>query len=1032
MIKSFPKVDFVVMSIVSSRAQSGKFVYELPGNVSAVYEAYLDDYDWGHKPKHGRRTGLNTEEYRALRSVVMNEKVDWDTIFEMFQKGNFSIDDLLMGADFLNIVKEYYSLKFPHIVFSDFLWTMRSIYLPLFLILKTELPRADIYHCVATGYAGVLGSMASYFYRSGLLISEHGIYTREREEELLKAEWVAGIYKNIWIDQFKKMSRLAYERADVVTSLYSHARELQIGLGCPEGKLRVTPNGIDVERLADLPGKKEEDKGYINIGAVLRVTPIKDVKSMIRAFAFAKEENASLKLWIMGPCDEDKEYAQECFDLVEALQVKDVIFTGRIDVKEYLGRMDFTILTSISEGQPLTILESYAAHKPVIATDVGNCRELIYGDGDGCGTAGILTHIMNVAELSAAMLELARSGQTRTAMGECGYQRVMKGYQLRQMKQSYEEIYEQIGWIYGKLWPAEALNAGEVQAERKYREIPVAASLGYRAQAEDGYDIDVEFGPDTGSGYDIEVDFEAEEGSGSIGAKTIPDGAGRRAGMEDGVGADDRAHEADNAAELEIAAGLGGAAGRAADTEAGGVQTAGGQPESNVMRTGGGQPENGVLRAGGGQPENGVLRAGGGQPEDGVLRAGGGQPENGVLRAVGGQPENGVLRAGDIQSGNSIVQIGNAGLENSALQIENTRLENDLLSAGSVLADAAQAESSAMRAGAGQPDSEQAGSSVLETGSIRPDSSIVGSRDSRTESSAAEAAEAQLESSAAEAAEAQSESGAAEAAEVQSESSLAEAAEAQSESTTAEIGEFRTENEAEDNDMNILDRNVLSKDSGIPEDIPADRSTVFNDGRGNGIVIDYENLLSLRHGNRGGRNNTGGSGLGASGVSGYSLSPGSTPGVGSGLGTGVSGAAQGNLPGMGAGSAFGAVPGLGNVNAAGIGNAAGMGVLAGAGGGNTLNNVINNAVNNALSHAINDAVNNAVNNALNNVDSTLNAVINAAVNNALNHAINNAVNRAVGSALDQALGNALNNALGTLGAGAVPDTAPDERVHAEL
>ena len=454
LLRSFPKVEFVVLSIIANRSQSGKFVYELPNNVSAIYEAYLDDFDWGSKPKRGKRTKLKEKEYRALRSVIMDKDVDWDTIFEMFYKGDFSIDDLLMGADFLNIVKECYQARYPQIPFSDFLWTMRSIYLPLFLILKTELPKADIYHCVATGYAGVLGSMASHIYRSRLLISEHGIYTREREEELLKATWVASMYKNIWIDQFRKMSRLAYERADIVTSLYNRAKELQIGLGCLEEKTRVTPNGIDVTRLADLPGKKAEDTGYINIGAVLRVTPIKDVKTMIRAFAFAKEENSSLKLWIMGPCDEDEEYAQECFDLVEALQVKDVVFTGRIDVREYLGRMDYTILTSISEGQPLTVLESYAAHKPVIATDVGNCRELIYGDGDDCGTAGILTHIMNIAELSTAMLDLARSSQLRATMGECGYQRVMKSYQIGQMIQTYEEIYEEIGETFGKIMPA--------------------------------------------------------------------------------------------------------------------------------------------------------------------------------------------------------------------------------------------------------------------------------------------------------------------------------------------------------------------------------------------------------------------------------------------------------------------------------------------------------------------------------------------------------------------------------------------------
>ena len=92
---------------------------------------------------------------------------------------------------------------------------------------------------------------------------------------------------------------------------------------------------------------KEPDDEYINVGAVLRVTPIKDVKTMIMAFGYAKNNNPKLKLWIMGPTDEDEDYAKECFDLVEDMQIKDVIFTGRINTSEYIGKMDFTILTSI-------------------------------------------------------------------------------------------------------------------------------------------------------------------------------------------------------------------------------------------------------------------------------------------------------------------------------------------------------------------------------------------------------------------------------------------------------------------------------------------------------------------------------------------------------------------------------------------------------------------------------------------------------------------------------------------------------------
>ena len=144
----------------------------------------------------------------------------------------------------------------------------------------------------------------------------------------------------------------------------------------------------------------------------------------------------------MGPCDEDAQYAGECLEQVEALGLTDVEFTGRIDIRDYLGRMDMTILTSISEGQPLTILEGYAAHKPVIATDVGNCSGLIFGENDDFGPAGILTHIMNVEEIAQAMVDMARNEPMRLKMGENGYQRVMSGYRIEHMRAVYHEIYQ--------------------------------------------------------------------------------------------------------------------------------------------------------------------------------------------------------------------------------------------------------------------------------------------------------------------------------------------------------------------------------------------------------------------------------------------------------------------------------------------------------------------------------------------------------------------------------------------------------------
>ncbi len=450
MIRLFPKVDFSIVAVVPDRSYRGKFVYTIPENVSEIYEVYLNDKDWV-TPRKGKT--MSDREYAPLRSLVMDREVDWNGVFRFFAGRNHSLNELLMGEDFLGIVTALYDRDYPEISFTDYLWTLRSVYLPLFQALGSTVPKADIYHCVATGYAGIVGCLAQYLHGGRLLLSEHGIYTREREEELIKADWVQGIYKDIWIELFRKMSKVIYDRADRVISLFSLARETQLELGCPPEKAEIIPNGIAASWYADIPGKTPEDEAFVNIGAFMRIAPIKDVKTLIQSFAAAKRSAPELKLWVMGPDAEDEDYARECYDYVEYLGVRDIEFTGRIDTREYMGRMDATVLTSISEGQPLTILEGFAAHKPAIATDVGNCRGLIYGEqGDDFGEAGILTHVMNTDEIAAAMVFIAKNRNRAREMGEAGFRRLMSRYQLKDMRAAYAAIYRKLGEESGQTW----------------------------------------------------------------------------------------------------------------------------------------------------------------------------------------------------------------------------------------------------------------------------------------------------------------------------------------------------------------------------------------------------------------------------------------------------------------------------------------------------------------------------------------------------------------------------------------------------
>ena len=84
---------------------------------------------------------------------------------------------------------------------------------------------------------------------------------------------------------------------------------------------------------------------------------------------------------------------------------------------------------------------------PVIATDVGNCRGLIYGEGDNFGQAGILTHIMNVEEIKDAIVYLAQHPDVCRQYGENGYKRFMSKYTIQDMKNTYADIYKELSTV---------------------------------------------------------------------------------------------------------------------------------------------------------------------------------------------------------------------------------------------------------------------------------------------------------------------------------------------------------------------------------------------------------------------------------------------------------------------------------------------------------------------------------------------------------------------------------------------------------
>ena len=279
-IQAMPEHEFVLWVIGAHAADRGKFVYELPSNVVEVHEVFLDDALRLSGEQH--EASFNDREREALRRLVSLSNPDWDVLFDIFQRRRVHPLSFLQSRTFMDIFRDVCLAEYPYTPFADAFHTMRSMLLPVLYLLGSEVPVADVYHAISTGYGGLLACLGSSVHHAPVLLTEHGIYTREREEEIIRADWVVPSFKDRWIRFFYLLSEEIYRRAFRVTSLFHNARKTQIDMGCDADKCLVIPNGIQFDCFKDIPLKP--DDGWVDIGAVVRLAPIKDVKTMIYAF----------------------------------------------------------------------------------------------------------------------------------------------------------------------------------------------------------------------------------------------------------------------------------------------------------------------------------------------------------------------------------------------------------------------------------------------------------------------------------------------------------------------------------------------------------------------------------------------------------------------------------------------------------------------------------------------------------------------------------------------------------------------------
>ena len=464
MILGLPELTFSVLFIGGQRKAYERRRYEVPDNVVHIEEVFLEEAWQGTARKEpGATASLQELEnlYRYLHHPEQPEAEQGLRLVDALAQGRLSLADVLHSRASWEALSEGYRLHCGDPSFVNYFWTLRSMQSPLLMLAEAarRMPRARVLHAVSTGYAGLLGCVLKQRWGCRYLLSEHGIYTKERKIDLAQATWIAetstqalngsleagsGYIRTLWIRFFERIGHLVYDSADQIIALYEGNRQRQIKDGADSARTQVIPNGIDLVQWTAALNAREEGIAPV-VGLIGRVVPIKDVKTFLRAMRGVISVMPQVQGWIVGPEDEDPEYVSECRSLLASLGLEDkVLFLGFQRIQEILPKLGLMVLTSISEAQPLVILEAWAAGTPVVSSDVGSCREMIEGgtaEDRDLGRAGEVVAIADPQATAQAIIDLLRGPQRWSDAQASGLLRVHRYYSEALMLQRYRALY---------------------------------------------------------------------------------------------------------------------------------------------------------------------------------------------------------------------------------------------------------------------------------------------------------------------------------------------------------------------------------------------------------------------------------------------------------------------------------------------------------------------------------------------------------------------------------------------------------------
>nr|MDP9269303.1 glycosyltransferase family 4 protein [Acidobacteriota bacterium] len=299
---------------------------------------------------------------------------------------------------------------------------------------------------VSTTKAGLLG---------GLAARATGVPVRVYVLRGIRYETATGVRR--WLMQCaERMACACANRALCVSESVRKRLELQ-GLLTPEGSAVLasgSSNGVEAERFSPTGDRVAHAKRLrheldiaedaLVVGYVGKLTSDKGLPELVAAHDILKRVVTGSRLLVIGGTEDGGGPLPA--ETREQLQSdRTIVCTGFVpDVAPYYHVMDVLALPTHSEGFPNTVLEAYAAGKPVVATRATGAIDAVMDEG-----TGILVPVGNVVELAAALESLLKSPVTRNEMGDAGRRWVLRDFRpvriWRELEKEYRRLLEARG-----------------------------------------------------------------------------------------------------------------------------------------------------------------------------------------------------------------------------------------------------------------------------------------------------------------------------------------------------------------------------------------------------------------------------------------------------------------------------------------------------------------------------------------------------------------------------------------------------------